>query len=310
MINDCIAKINTRKTDWLNSSFLLDIGSSKGWIFLSMRDCTACSLQGILMCYFGSFTVWETVLPVLLKEFLCAILDLSLYERLYCLFSSRNSYLLFWIFPCMRDCTACSLQGILICYFGSFPVRENVLPVLFNKFLFAILHLSLYERLYCLFSSRNSYVLFWIFPCMRDCTACSLQGILICYFGSYLVRETVLCVLFKEFLFAILDLSLYERLYCLFTSRNSYSLFWIFPCMRDETAFSLQGFFICYFGSFPVWEMKLPLLFKDFLFAILDLSLNERWSCLFPSRISYLLFWIFPCKRDCTACSLQQILIC
>ena len=124
-------------------------------------------------------------LPVLCKEFLFAIVDLSLYERLYCIFSSRNSYLLFWIFPCMRDCTASSLQGILICYFGSFPVRETVLPVLFKEFLFAILDLSLYERLYCLFSSRNSYLLLWIFPCMRDCTAYSLQGILICYFGSF-----------------------------------------------------------------------------------------------------------------------------
>ena len=367
------------------------------WIFPCMRDCTACSLQGILICHFGSFPVWETVLPVLFKEFLFVILDLSLYEILYCVFSSRNSYLLFWIFAGMRDCTACCLQGILICYFGSFPVWETVLPVLFKEFLIAIvdlslyerlycvfssrnsyllfLYLSLYERLYCLFSSRNSYLLFWIFPCMRDCTACSLQGILICYFGSFPVWETVLCILLKEFLFAILDLfryerlyclfssrilicyfgsfpvwetvlpvlfkefliaivdlslyerlywvfssrnsyllflylSLYERLYCLFSSRNSYLLFWTFPCMRDCTACYLRGILICYFGSFPVWEMKLPLLFKDFLVAILDLSLNERWSCLFPSRISDLLFWIFPCMRDCTTSSLQGILIC
>ena len=194
----------------------------------------------------------------------------------------------------MRDCAACSLQGILICYFGSFPVWEMKLPFLFKDFLFGILELSLYERLYCLFSSRNSDLLFWIFPCMRDYTACSLQGILICYCGSFPVWETVLRILFKEFLFAILDLCRYERLYCLFSSRNSYLLFWIFPCMRDETASSLQGFLICYFGSFPVWEMKLPLLFKDFLFAILDLSLYERWNCFFSSRISYLLFWIFP----------------
>ena len=161
------------------------------------------------------------MLLVLFKEFLFAILDLSLYERWNCLFSSRISYLLFWIFPCTRDCTACSLQGILICYFGSFPVWETVLPVLYKEFLFAILDLSLYERLYCLFSSRNSYLLFWIFPCMRDCTAYSLEGILISYFGSLPVWETVLLVLFKEFLFAIMDLSLYERLYCLFSSRNS-----------------------------------------------------------------------------------------
>ena len=124
-------------------------------------------------------------LPLPFKDFLFALLDLSLYERLYCLFSSRNSYLLFWIFPCKRDCTACSLQGILICYFGSFPVRETLLRILLKEFLFAILDLSLYERLYCLFSSRNSYLLFWIFPCVRDCTECSLQGILICYCGSF-----------------------------------------------------------------------------------------------------------------------------
>ena len=280
------------------------------WNFPCTRDCTACSLQGILICYFGYFRVWETILPVLFKEFLFVILDLSLYERLYCVFSSRNSYLLFWNFAGMRDCTACSLQGILICYFGSFPVWETVLPVLFKEFLIAIvdlslyerlycvfssrnsyllfLYFSLYERLYCLFSSRNSYLLFWIFPCMRDCTACSLQGILICYFGSFPVWETVLRNLFKEFLFAILDLCRYERLYSLFSSRNYYLLFWMFPCMRDETASSLQGFLICYFGSFPVWEMKLPLLFKDFFFAILDLSLYERWNCFFSSSISYL----------------------
>ena len=248
-----------------------------------MRDCTACSLQGILNCYCGSFPVWETVLRILFKEFLFAI-------------------------------------------FISFPVWETVLPFLFKEFLFTILDLSLYERLYCLFSSRNSYLLFWIFPCMRDCTVYSLQGILICYFGSLPVWETVLPVLFKEFLFAILDLSpvwemklpllfkdffvaildlsLYERWSCLFPSRISYLLFWIFPCMRDETASSLQGFLICYFGSFPVWEMKMPLLFKEILFAILDLSMDERWNCLFSSRFSYLLFWIFPCMRDCTACSL------
>ena len=293
------------------------------WIFPCMRDCTAYSLQGILICYFGSLPVWETVLPVLFKEFLFAILNYSLYERLYSLFSSRNSQLLLWIFPCMRDCTAYPLQGILICYFyifpcmrdctafslqgiliycfGSFPVWETVLPVLFKEFFFAILDLSLYERLYCVISSRNSYLLFWIFAGMRDCTACSLQRILICYFGSFPVWETVLPVLFKEFLFAILDLSLYERWNCVFSSRISYLLFWIFPCLRDETASSLKGFFICYFGSFPVWEMKLLLLFKDFLFAILDLSQYERWKCLFSSRISYLQFWIFPCMRDCTA---------
>ena len=297
-----------------------------------MRDCTAFSLQGILICYFGSFPVWETVLPVLFKEFLFVILDLSLYERLYCVFSSRNSYLLFWIFAGMRDCTGCSLQGILICYFGSFPVWETVLPVLFKEFLIAIVdlslyerlycvfssrnsyllffYLSLYERLYCLFSSRNSYLLFWIFRCMRDCTACSLQGILSSYFGSFAVWETVLRNVFKEFLFSISDLCRYERLYSLFSSRNSYLLFWIFPCMRDETASSLQGFLICYFGSFPVLEMKLPLLFKDFLFAILDLSLYERWNCFFSSRISYLLFWIFPYMRDENAYSLEGFLIC
>ena len=323
------------------------------WIFPCTRDCTACSLQGILIRYFGYFRVWETVLPVLFKEFLFAILDLCRYKRRYSLFSSRNSYLLFWIFPCMRDCTACSLQGILICYFGSFPVWEMKLPLLFKDFLFAILDLSLFERWNCLFSSRISYLLFWIFPCMRDetafclqgflicyfgsfpvretvrpvlfkefwfaildisgmrdCTACSLQGILICYFGSLPVWETVQPVLFKELFFAILYLSLYERLYCLFSLRNSYLLFWIFPCMRDETASSLQGFLICYFGSFTVWEMKLPLLFKDFLFAILNFSLYERWNCFFSSRISYLLFWIFPYMRGENAYSLQGFLIC
>ena len=173
-----------------------------------MRDCTACSLQGILIWYSGSFPVWETVLPFLFKEFLFTILDLSLFDRLYCLFSSRNSYSLFWIFPCMRDCTAFSLQGILIYCFASLPVWETVQPVLFKKFLFAILYLSLYERWNCLFSSRISYLLFWIFPCLRDETASSLQGFLICYFGSFPVWETVLPVLYKEFLFAILDLSL------------------------------------------------------------------------------------------------------
>ena len=302
------------------------------WIFPFMRDETASSLQGFLICYFGSFPEWEMKLPLPFKNFLFAILDLSLYERLYCLFSSRNSYLLFWIFPCKRDCTACSLQGFLICYFGSFhvwemklsfpfkeflfaildlsPVWEMKLPLLFKDFLVAILNLSLYERWSCLFPSRISFLLFWIFPCMRDETASSLQGFLICYFGSFHVWEMKMPLLFKDILFAISDLSMDERWNFFFSSKNSYLLFWIFPCMRDETANSLQGFLICYFGSFPVWEMKLPLLFKDFLFSILDLSLNERWSCLFPSRISYLLFWIFPCKRDCTACSLQGILIC
>ena len=275
-----------------------------------MRDENAYSLQGFLICYFGSFLVWETVLLVLIKEFLFAILDLSQYERLCCLFSSRNSYLLFWIFPCMRDETAFSLQGFLICYFGSFPVWETVLPVLFKEFWFAILDISVYERLYCLFSSRDSYLLFWMFPCMRGCTACSLQGIRTCYFGSFPVWETVLPVLFKELLFAILDLSLYGRLYCLFSSRNSYLLFWIFPCMRDCTACSFQGIRIWYFGSFPVWETVLPVLFKEFVFAILDLSLYERLYCLFSSRNSYLLAFIFPGMRDCTGFSLQGILIC
>ena len=301
-------------------------------IFPCMRDCTACSLQGILICYCGSFPVWETVLRILFKEFLFAILDLCRYERLYCLFSSRNSYLLFWIFPCMRDCAACSLQGILICYFGpfpcmrdetasslqgflccyfgSFPVWEIKLPLPFKDFLFVILDLSLYARWNCLFSSRIPYLLFWIFPCMRDENASSFQGNLICYFGSFHGREMKLPVLFKVFLFAILDLSLYERLYCLFSTRNSYLLFWIFPCMRDCTACSLQGILICYFGSFPVWETVLRILFKEFLFAILDLCRYERLYCLFSSRNSYLLFWIFPCMRDCTACSLQGILNC
>ena len=277
-----------------------------------MRDETASSLQGILICYFGSFPVWEMKLPFFFKEFffaildlspvwemklpllfkdiLSAILDLSLYERWSCLFLSGISYLLFWIFPCMRDENASFLQGYLICYFGSFHGWEMKLPLLFKYFLFAILDLSLYERLYCLFSTRNSYLLFWIFPCKRDCTACSLQGILICYFGSFPVWKTVLPVLFKEFLFAIVDLSLYERLYCLFSSRNSYLLFWIFPCMKDCTACSLQGILICYRGSFPVWETVLPVHFKEFLFAIADLSLYERLYCVFSSRNSYLLF--------------------
>ena len=153
-----------------------------------------------------------------------------MYERWNCLFSSRNSYLLFWIFPCMRDESAFSLQGILICYFGSFP-------------------------------------------CMRDETASSLQGFLSGYFGSFPVWEMKLPLPFKDFLFAILDLSMYERWKCLFASRISYLLFWIFPWMRDETASSLQRFRICYFGSFLVSETVLPVLYKEFLFAILDLSL-------------------------------------
>ena len=150
----------------------------------------------------------------------------------------------------MRDETVFSLQGILMCYFGSFP-------------------------------------------CMRDETASSLQGFLSCYFGSFPVCEMKLPLPFKDFFFAILDLSLYARWNCLFSSRIPYLLFWVFPFMRDENASSLQGYLICSFGSSHGWEMKLPLLFKEFVFAILDFSLYERWNCLFSSRNSYLLFWIF-----------------